>query len=110
MAHSVIPHHHCDELSTLEDKCDNIPVGLQHRPGNIPWHCQAISHLVLIEQQLLLKFKTIVLFQFETLEVRELIKPLSGVPVLCSTYYACNHPFSKPFLSQVILRGPPNII
>jgi hypothetical protein len=57
LAHGIIPHHYVDESCLVyhSDEHQNPP----DQPKNLPWHCQAYSLVVLYEQQLVVKYKTI---------------------------------------------------
>jgi len=65
LAHGIVPHHHFD-ASCIVNHCDDYKVipCQSPKPPNVPWHCQAYNNVLLIEQQLLIKFKTLVSEQY----------------------------------------------
>ena len=58
LAHSIIPHQHDDELCLINN-CGNQHSARNHHDtsGTFPWHCHALSHVVLFEQKMLNKIK-----------------------------------------------------
>jgi len=66
MSHGIIPHHHCDEPCQDTGYQHHPPeAGHSEKPGKSPWHCQPYNHIVLIEQQLANKFKSIMTLHYE---------------------------------------------
>jgi hypothetical protein len=109
MAHSIIPHHHCDDMTAISTSCSQWPDENSPHQGKIPWHCQAVNHLVLIEQQLSIKFKAFQLFHFDMVLTHDVYEITLAEQIILHYPLLCDHSFNKPFLSHQVLRGPPSI-
>jgi len=109
MAHSIIPHHHCDEVTGHGIPCTRLTDKPPHHSERLPWHCQAVSHLVLIERQLTIKFRTFHVFHFDMELHQDVIKTTHAEPVILPYLPSINLLLNKPFLTHQVLRGPPSI-
>jgi hypothetical protein len=108
MAHSIIPHHHCDEVTNNGTPCTRMPDEPSRHSGRLPWHCQAVNHLVLIEQQLAIKFKAFHLFHFDMLINRNINEITLTETVIIYYILPSSLSLNKPFLTHQVLRGPPS--
>ncbi|MBN1788887.1 MAG: hypothetical protein JW830_00235 [Bacteroidales bacterium] len=108
MSHGIIPHHHCDD-PCQESIYGHHPSETDHseKPGKNPWHCQPYSHIVLIEQQLVHKFKSILTFHFEY--TGDLVQHIfSRIESVIGNYdLKLILVIQKPLFYSSLLRAPP---
>jgi len=108
LAHGIIPHHHFDEECVTEGNFSHAYPVHPDKPVQVPWHCEAYSHVVYTEQQLLNKFKTHEsVIELDPVFIDACYAPVSPEPGFKNRNLTDGALASVPIASPTFLRAPP---